>query len=220
MRALQWLIDEDLRTTESDERSLRQRYTLTTLWFQTMEGFGNTEFDATWATDVTECDWNSVDCTAGQVDSLTLSFDGIKGRIPDDLGLLTALTYLDLGYNALTGTIPSSFGSLTALTRLSLSGNALTGTIPTSLGSLAALNTLALSNNELTGTIPTSLGSLTDLTDLYLHDNALTGAVPVCSTERTFYQLVADCAEVSCLCCTDCCPTGQDGIPAHDYCVA
>ena len=149
-------------------------------------------------------DWYGVSTNAqGRVDSLNLSDNLLRGTIPEELGSLTYLTYLDLRRNQLRGAIPSSLGNLTQLqilalhenllsgqipaalgnltelTYLTLHENRLTGSIPTTLGNLTNLTTeLNLSRNQLTGTIPDSLGNLTKLKKLYLFDNQLTGTIP------------------------------------------
>ncbi|KAF3435979.1 hypothetical protein FNV43_RR23071 [Rhamnella rubrinervis] len=52
---------------------------------------------------------------------LDLSFNNF-GRIPEFIGSLTRLTYLDLSGNPMSGTIPSQLGNLTSLSFLSLGG--------------------------------------------------------------------------------------------------
>jgi Leucine rich repeat len=222
-RALRWLLDDDLGTNESNLLSLRQRYSLAALWFQTPAGFdaaSSVDHAATWVTNTTECAWRSVGCdSAGRVNGLYLYGDGVKGHIPNDLGLLNALTALDLGSNELTGALPSSLGLLTALTSVDLDDNMFTGTIPSTLGWLTALTYLHLENNALTGTIPSVFGSLAALTSLFLYNNVLTGVMPFdCMNRPSFEHLIADCGEVSCPCCTHCCTVSQDGIPAYDNC--
>jgi hypothetical protein len=151
---------------------------------------------------------------------LGLGNNTLTGTIPSSLAAMTSLTSLWLGDNTLTGTIPSSLAAMTDLLELWPSINRLTGTIPSSLGLLTKLQFLILDNNRLTGTIPSSLGVLTNLTRLFLHNNQLNGTLPLCDLNRTFEVLVADCAEVSCPCCTFCCPTAsEDGtIPAWVSC--
>jgi hypothetical protein len=101
---------------------------LSMLWCQTTEGF-DSEFNASF--NITKCNWDYVSSnTAGQVNALDLAFGGVNWHIPDNLGLLTALTCIYLQNNALTGTIPSSLDSLMALTDLTLYNNVLTGTVP------------------------------------------------------------------------------------------
>ena len=133
-----------------------------------------------WLEDVPLEDWYGVSVNAqGQVDSLNLSENLLRGFLPDSLGLLTELTYLDLRRNQLTGLIPSSLGYLTNLQTLALHENQLTGPIPSSLGNLTNLTYLTLHNNQLTGNIPEELGNLTNLTaELNLSRNELTGPIP------------------------------------------
>jgi Leucine-rich repeat (LRR) protein len=183
-KAVQWLIDENddsIGTSPSSYNiSLGQRYALATVWFQGPTRGFDARHAETWATNISECVWLDVECDDfGTVTSLMLSNDVVRGRIPDDLALLTALSILGLNsHDDLTGTIPSSLGVLTALTSLNLSNNQLTGTIPSSFGALTALAGLFLNSNHLTGTIPSSMGLLTALATLNLSDNQLTGTIP------------------------------------------
>jgi hypothetical protein len=238
----------EVNTAAADTDTLRQRYALSTLWFNpTPAGFGTDDNSHanTWITDRDECDWLGVTCNAfDEVANLYLATNNVRGRIPDDLGLLTAMTdlqlwrnqmtgtipsslgamtgmvYLDLGINLFAGTIPSSLGTFTGLRNLILHTNELNGTIPSSLGQLTAMTNFGLNTNKLTGTIPSSFGALMALTTSTLYNNELNGTVPLCSLNRTFVWLIADCAKVSCPCCTHCCPTAsEDGtIPVYEYC--
>ena len=81
------------------------------------------------------------------------------GRIPTDLGQLTALTQLGLEYNQLTGACDQSsiacmqlIGKRVyhSLTRTHCSA-CFTGRIPTELGQLTTLKRFSLSGNQLTG---------------------------------------------------------------------
>jgi Leucine-rich repeat (LRR) protein len=149
---------------------------------------------------------------------LHLNNNQFNGAIPSSLGALTALFYLALEENALTGSIPSSLGAMTALNFLFLLDNQLNGSIPSSLGALTVLESLHVSGNALTGTIPSSLGTMTALTSLFLSDNQLVGSVPFCNSNQALAYLVADCAEVSCTCCTNCCPAAFGVVPVSEYC--
>jgi hypothetical protein len=213
-RAVQWLVNEDVyyttmttnTTTANDERSLRQRFALTTLWFDNPALPRSAAHVQSWAVPTaSECDWLNVTCVNGEVAKIELKVKwgnlravdaatGVvgKGRIPADLGLLTALTYLNMGETlrattpqqtasslAVGGTtIPPSLGALTRLESLYLLINELTGTIPSTLGALTALTALELSTNQLSGVIPSSLGALTKLSFLSLAENRLTGTIP------------------------------------------
>ncbi|XP_065035347.1 probable LRR receptor-like serine/threonine-protein kinase At1g05700 isoform X2 [Musa acuminata AAA Group] len=98
--------------------------------------------------------WSGVNCTYSssgtpRVTSLTLSYHGLNGAIPNTFANLKALNYLDLSNNDLTGPIPPSFEELTSLTVLILSNNRLNGPIPASLcdGQSKGLLELRVDNN-------------------------------------------------------------------------
>ena len=64
---------------------------------------------------------------------LQLGFmSGLSGRLPESLGRLSRLAYLDLAGNMLTGALPASLPA--SMVDLRLSENALTGSIPSSYG--------------------------------------------------------------------------------------
>lgn len=124
----------------------------------------------------TESDWYGVIVTDGLVTHLSLDFNGLSGRIPDSIGNLTYLRFLDLGSNQLTGSIPHSIRNLINLTCLDINWNKLTGAIPDWIGSnLTNLESLYLLGNQLSGDIPDSIGNLTNLEVLWLGDNQLEG---------------------------------------------
>ena len=132
-----------------------------------------------WLTSAPMAQWHGVTVDAnGRVASLSLSENGLTGKIPVELGNLTGLTVLNLNENQLSGEIPGELGSLTNLTGLHITNNQLSGGIPLELPRLTRLETLALGGNQLTGTIPTRLSGLADLEELYLWGNQLTGEIP------------------------------------------
>ena len=112
--------------------------------------------------------------------------------------------------NAWNTTIPSGIGAKTTLKSLSLSFSGLTGTIPAELGSLTLMETLWLYQNKLTGLIPSQLGMLTNISELNLEGNMLTGTMPASVCSLTPSVLGADCATVTCSCCT-CCDANSCG---------
>ncbi|KAL0000625.1 hypothetical protein SO802_014406 [Lithocarpus litseifolius] len=85
---------------------------------------------------------------------IDLSSNKFQGEIPDTLGWLKFLRFLNLSHNNLTGHIPSSLANLLELESLDLSSNKLTGEIPMQLTSLTFLALLNLSQNKLIGPIP------------------------------------------------------------------
>jgi Leucine-rich repeat (LRR) protein len=193
-RALSWLIDDDEQKPKSngtfvvmdrdhdDKVSLQQRYVLATLCFQSPTYFDSARpvsaNNKAWATAIDECEWDEVICNSARaVEEIRLEEKVFLhgGHISDDLGLLTALTALDLTKNRLVGTIPSS---LVHLTSLNAQNNALTGTISSEFGTMTSLLGFSLSENELHGTIPSELDALTKLNLLVLDRNRLTGTIP------------------------------------------
>ena len=102
----------------------------------------------------------------------------VWGRIPSEIGYLTALEYLWLHNNFLLGEIPPEIGNLSNLKGLLLHNNILWGNLPSQLGSLSNLVYLGLYDNLLRGDIPKELGSLTNLRSLWLEDNFFSGNIP------------------------------------------
>ena len=115
---------------------------------------------------------------SGKVDFLNLSYNGLNGDIPAEIGNLSHLTSLLLINNELSGSIPASIGKLNKLTELLLDLNKLNGSIPVEIGNLSNLHTLRLNENELSGIIPESIGKLSNLSILWLQTNELTGSIP------------------------------------------
>ena len=109
---------------------------------------------------------------------LDLSYIGVTGEIPSEIGNLINLSSLILKENQLSGEIPPQISYLTNLTQLDLGGNQLSGEIPPEIGSLTNLNILDLAGNQLTGALPAEIGELENLTELELGGNLITGVIP------------------------------------------
>ncbi|KAK4487065.1 hypothetical protein RD792_006380 [Penstemon davidsonii] len=117
-------------------------------------------------------------CWNQNIEELDLAGNKFYGHLPEEIGGLKKLMYLDLTYNVfINGTIPNSLGKLSALRVLVLANNNLSGSIPSSVGDLRKLELLDLSNNNLFGSIPSSLGDLRELEELDLSNNQL-GPIP------------------------------------------
>ena len=109
-----------------------------------------------WVSDESVFKWHGVGPSAdgSRVASISLSSNGLTGRLPAELGKLAALVHLELGSNDISGTIPIELGQLSSLQSLDLSFNDLTGNVPPALGSLSSLQRLFLVGNRLNGEIP------------------------------------------------------------------
>jgi Leucine-rich repeat (LRR) protein len=139
----------------------------------------------------------------GKIHHLYLPKNNLKGSMPKELALLTALKTLDVGDNTLVGTLPemvfavlaqletmniannvfsgalpSTLGLLGALKELDVSQNGFTSSLPSTLGLLSNLEQLDATFNQLTGTLTSALGDLSNLESLLLHQNQLEGQLP------------------------------------------
>ncbi|CAL9004192.1 unnamed protein product [Prunus brigantina] len=111
------------------------------------------------------------------LESVSISYSGLYGRIPLGFSELPSLKVLDLSGNEnltascsqlfrggwkkteviylasnnLHGKLPASFGNMTALTHFDLFGNNVEGEIPSSIGKLCKLRDFLISGNNLTG---------------------------------------------------------------------
>ena len=113
------------------------------------------------------------------LERLEVSYRGLRGTIPPEIGNLSKLTHLDLSNNYLDGEIPPSLGNLTQLESLIISNNKIQGFIPRELLSLKNLRVLDLSINKIQSSIPSELVSLKNLTVLDLSSNRLNGTLPI-----------------------------------------
>ncbi|KAM5558273.1 putative LRR receptor-like serine/threonine-protein kinase [Rosa sericea] len=150
-----------------------------------------------WSTITPVCNWVGVICGAHhhRVAELNISYFGLVGTIPPELGNLSLLVDLDvqnnsfqgtlpqelarlrrlkfinLGYNKFVGVIPSWFGSLSKLQGFRLFGNQFAGSIPATIFNLSALQIIDLSYNQLSGRIPKEIRNLTTLKVIHLDFN-------------------------------------------------
>ena len=82
-----------------------------------------------------------------ELDEFILNSDGITA-VPDEIGLLTGLTYLEFTGNQITS-IPTTIGNLVNLEQLRLDGNSIQA-VPAEIGQLT-LQLIYLASNDLQG---------------------------------------------------------------------
>ncbi|XP_047961829.1 receptor-like protein 36 [Salvia hispanica] len=89
-------------------------------------------------------------------DSLTITVTlTVKGIDREYKRILKTMTTIDMSSYRFSGSIPNIIGNLNSLIYLNLSHNCLIGGIPASLGNVTELESLDLSSNQLEGEIPT-----------------------------------------------------------------
>lgn len=131
-----------------------------------------------WLTSAPISKWRGVGVSKGQVVSLSLSNNRLRGTLPASIGNFKSITSLSLTINQLTGPLPVSLGNLVTLTSLDLSSNSFSDTLPSSLGNLVNLTNLSINYNAITGVLPASICKLTRLQILGFELNHLTGSLP------------------------------------------
>lgn len=109
----------------------------------------------------------------GRVSELNLSYNGLSGSMPPEIGSLVEITSMYLIGNNISGDFPSEMSNLTNLKYLNLNYNNI-GSINASIGHLTNLEFLHLTHNNIGG-IDSAVGNLTNLKHLYLNYNNIGG---------------------------------------------
>lgn len=120
--------------------------------------------------------------------------NNINGEIPEEIGLLTKLEYLELSNNNIIGTLPDSFTNLKNLRYLRLDYNRMTGSFPEQLRAIKNLQTISLAGSlqeaedgsaekipgyeYFTGSIPEWISEFSDLWNIDLSNNNFSGDLP------------------------------------------
>jgi hypothetical protein len=187
-RALDWLVYEDTLLASADDDNLFQRYAVLLFAFAANAELWRVAEPWYELTGSHECTFEGVDCDLDkQVTTIDLPLRKISGTLPEELGLLTGLSYLGLGQNLLEGTIPDSlFMKLTKLRKLYIPRGTLTAAQSSAHLSpyfyiyiyIYISETLDLALNDLSSTLSSHIGRLESLKFLYLSRNSIHGDLP------------------------------------------
>ncbi|XP_039029811.1 receptor-like protein 36 [Hibiscus syriacus] len=111
-----------------------------------------------------------------RLENVDASDNNLSGPIPNCLGNLSTLQYLDLQGNNFSGILPK-FSKASQLWFLKVSKNRLEGKLPRSLVKCNGLGVLGVGNNMMSDTFPFWLEKLPDLAVLILRENRFYGQI-------------------------------------------
>ena len=142
-----------------------------TAFFNSMRGY-NWDHSSNWLSDRPLNQWAGVTTDRnGRVTDIKISVAWSDGRIPPEIGQLTALRNLHLYSGLMSGPLPQELADLPNLRRLYLGGLDITGPFPPIILEMRQLEELYVHRNRFSGPIPPEIGELTNLTDLSLAAN-------------------------------------------------
>ena len=144
--------------------------------------------------------------SASYIERIRVLRNRIAGTLPTEISRLVNIRVLGIGRNELHGTIPTQIATLKELSTIGLERNLFEGGIPSELGLGLTRSSLLFFDFNRLSVLPSELGNLETLHTLSINGNWFTGTVPseICALE-TLQQLTADCEEIACPCCTQCC---------------
>nr|GMC51412.1 receptor kinase-like protein Xa21 isoform X1 [Ipomoea batatas] len=113
------------------------------------------------------------------LETLNIGYNNFGGAIPEELGKLHRLKYLNFESVNLSGSIPKDVFNISSLKEISFAFNNLMGTLPSSMGhALLNLEELYLQRNRLSGGIPDTISNCSELIMLALEGNHFSGKLP------------------------------------------
>ncbi|TXG47628.1 hypothetical protein EZV62_026922 [Acer yangbiense] len=152
-----------------------------------------------WSTSSSICTWIGVTCGVRhhRVTVLNISYFGLAGTLPPQLGNLSFLQVLAIKNNSFSGSLPDELAQLRRLKRVNFMFNSFYTKIPSRIGSLSklqqflsgglpsdicnylpSLKMLHLSGNMFDGQIPSTISKCQQLQMLSLSINNFTGYIP------------------------------------------
>ncbi|XP_027152384.1 probable LRR receptor-like serine/threonine-protein kinase At3g47570 [Coffea eugenioides] len=132
-----------------------------------------------WSTSSSVCNWIGITCNARhhRVAAINLSYMGIVGTIPPELGNLSFLVWLNVRNNSFHGHLPPELSRLRRVKYINLEGNAFEGELPSWLGCLSALWYINFQYNRFSGSLSGRLSNFTKLETIRLGVNFFTGSL-------------------------------------------
>ncbi|TXG53560.1 hypothetical protein EZV62_018816 [Acer yangbiense] len=139
----------------------------------------NTLLAKNWSTSTSVCNWIGVTCGVRhrRVTALNISYLGLIGTIPPQLGNLSFLVLLAINDNNFYGSLPYELARLRRLKYINFNYNQLSGNVPSSIFNISSLQELRLKHNRLSSMVNVSCGG-PNLMSLDLSENSLEGEIP------------------------------------------
>ncbi|CAB9522205.1 Leucine Rich Repeat [Seminavis robusta] len=177
--AFNWLLDDFSTKVENDVAQWKQlqRFVLVTFYYAANgQGWLN---NSKWLSNEDECFCQNDDNDEGKFQQLWLNQNGLKGKVPEELWLLTSLKSLSLT-DDFKASISPAIGQLSNLEALNFGGvNLRESQIPTEIGLCSSLRVFLASYTGLSGTVPSEIGRLLKLEHFWVDDeNNLSGSLP------------------------------------------
>ena len=91
-----------------------------------------------------------------KLEIIGLGGNKLNGSIPEELGTMPRMIYINIPYNDFTGSIPSTWNT-TRLKHVNFAFNELTGAIPKELTGIETLNNLVLEGNDIVADVSSSV---------------------------------------------------------------
>jgi Leucine-rich repeat (LRR) protein len=159
--AIDWLINDNTGNSQCGEENFIERFALIKVFFALNVPGEFMDYAG-------QCNWQSITCNSGKVNSIDLKDANLEEDIPSEIGLLQSVKELQLSRNSFTF-IPIEISRMPSLTKLSLFDNKIES-IPTAIENMTSLEVLSLYDNEIQE-IPAEIGMMIKLQELVLSGN-------------------------------------------------